>query len=116
MPHNRLLWKLEKEGQIGGTLLKWMENYLLHREMRTVVKDVKSEWRTVTSGVPQGSVLAPIMFMIYINDMTDEITRYISLFADDTKLMKRINTQEDCKELQELQMGEGIQCKKSAIY
>ncbi len=68
--------------------------------MRTVVKDEKSEWRDVTSGVPQGSVLAPIMFLIYINDMSEGINSYMSLFADDAKLMREIKSQRDCEELQ----------------
>ena len=70
IPHRRLLWKLEHIGGLKGTLNNWMEDYLKRREMRTVVKDEKSEWREVTSGVPHGSVLAPIMFLIYANDMT----------------------------------------------
>ena len=48
----------------------------------------KSEWREVISGVPQGLVLAPIMFLVYVNDMTEGVSSYISLFADDTKKMK----------------------------
>ena len=58
-----------------------MEHYLKEREMRTVVKDEKSEWREVKSGVPQRSVLAP-MFLVYVNDMTEEVSSYINLFAD----------------------------------
>ncbi len=77
-----------------------MKDYLSGREMRTVVKDEKSEWRDVTSGVPQGSVLAPIMFLIYINDMTEGINSYMSLFTDDAKLMREIKNQKDCEELQ----------------
>ena len=76
-----------------------MEDYLKGREMRTVVKDEKSEWREVKSGVPQGLVLAPIMFLIYINDMTEGVSSYISLFADDGKLLRKIGNHKDCEEL-----------------
>ncbi len=68
--------------------------------MRTVVKDVKSKWRRVDSGVPQGSVLAPILFLVYINDMPEGISSYMSLFADDAKLQRPIKTTKDCEALQ----------------
>ena len=58
--------------------------------MRTVVQDEKSEWREMKSGVPQGSVLAPLMFLVYLNDMTAEASSFISLFADDEKLLRKI--------------------------
>ena len=77
-----------------------MEDYLKGREMRIVVKDEKSEWREIKSGVPQGSVLAPIMFLIYVNDMTEGVSSYISLFADDAKLIRKIRNHKDCEELQ----------------
>ena len=54
--------------------------------MRTVVKDEKSEWREVKSGVPQGLVLAPILYLVYVNNMAEGVSNYISLFADDAKL------------------------------
>ena len=100
VPHKRLLWKLKNIGGLKGTIWKWMEDYLQGREMRTVVRDEKSDWKKVTSGVPQGSVLAPIMFLIYVNDMTEGVSSYMSLFADDAKLLRKISNQEDCKELQ----------------
>ena len=68
--------------------------------MRTVVKDEISEWREVKSRVPHGSVLAPIMFLIYINDMTEGVSSYISLYADDAKLLRKIGNHKDCEELQ----------------
>ena len=68
--------------------------------MRTVVKDEKSEWREVKSGVPQGSILAPIMFLIYVNDMTEGVCSYISLFADVAKLLRKIGNHKDCEELE----------------
>ena len=101
VPHERLLWKLEHKGGLKGKVLKWMESYLNGREMRTVIKDVKSEWRAVESGVPQGSVLAPILFLIYINDMPEGVKSYINLFADDAKLCRQVKNKEDCNILQE---------------
>ncbi|ORD93136.1 hypothetical protein ECANGB1_1040 [Enterospora canceri] len=76
-----------------------MEHYLKGREMRTVVKDEQSEWREVKSGVPQGSVLAPIMFLIYVNDMTEGVSSYISLFAVDAKLLRKIGNHKNCEGL-----------------
>ena len=100
VPHKRLLWKLEHIGGLKGKLLKWMGDYLKGREMRTVIRDNYSSWSGVTSGVPQGSVLAPIMFQIYINDMQEGLNSYINLFADDAKLLRVIKSQADCIELQ----------------
>ena len=77
-----------------------MEDYLKGREMRTVVKGEKSEWKELKSGIPQGSVLAPIMFLVYVNDMPEGVSSYISLFADDVKLLRKIRNHRDCEELQ----------------
>ena len=95
VPHKRLLWKLEHIGGLKGKLLKWMGDYLKDREMRTVIRDNYSSWSGVTSGVPQGSVLAPIMFQIYINDMQEGLNSYINLLADDAKLLRVIKSLAD---------------------
>ena len=87
-------------GGISGKLLDWMEDFLVGREMRTVIRDQPSEWSKVTSGVPQGSVLAPAMFAVYINDMVENVSSYVSLFADDAKLLRKVRDSEDCRELQ----------------
>ena len=78
-----------------------MEDFLRGRNLRTVVRDCVSDWRDVSSGVPQGAVLAPMLFLICINDLVDGIDSYRSLFADDVKIMKRIERKEDCMMLQD---------------
>ena len=94
------LWKLENKGGLKGETKNWMESYLRGREMRTVVK-TKSEWRTVESEVPQGSVLAPILFLVNNNDMPEGVNSYMSLLADDAKLLRHIRNSKDCRILQE---------------
>ena len=101
VPHKRLLWKLETIGGLKGGMLKWFEDFLKNRQMRTLVKGKKSAWKQVTSGVPQGSVLAPVMFAVYVNDMVEGIGSYVSLFADDAKLLRKIERDEDCVALQQ---------------
>ena len=100
VPHKRLLRKLEKIGGIKGNLLRWMEDFLVDREMRVIIKDKKSPWCKVNSGVPQGSVLAPIMFAIYVNDIDEGVNSYMSLFADDAKILRKVQNEEDCSLLQ----------------
>ncbi len=101
VPHNRLMWKVRRFGGVSGNLAEWMENYLRGREMRTIVRGMKSEWKMVSSGVPQGSVLGPIMFLLYVNDMPIGINSYMNMFADDAKIMRKVKNLEDCNKLQE---------------
>ncbi len=84
-----LLFKLKCNG-IDGSLLSLFENYLANRNQRVVLNGINSSWEQVFSGVPQGSVLGPLLFLIYINDLTDGITSSIKLFADDSSLFTRV--------------------------
>ena len=67
-----------------------MEDFLEGRKMRTTLRGEKSTWKEVTSGVPQGSVLTPIMFIVYINDLPEGVTSYMNMFADDAKILKTV--------------------------
>ena len=89
VPHRRLLAKLEAVG-IRGPLLNWLKSWLTGRRQRVCVNDQFSDWTTTTSSVPQGSVLGPILFLIYINDLQSVVEGYLSMFADDTKLYRVI--------------------------
>ena len=101
VPHLRLIHKLDKY-QVTGQFSGWIRSLLLGRKQRVVVNGEKSEWRDVTSGIPQGSVLDPILFVLYINDMPEvtSVGTHTYLFADDTKAFRDIFQQSDCVGLQ----------------
>ena len=81
--HKGLLYKLKLKG-IDETLLQWLASYLSNRKQRVVIPGACSEWVAITAGVPQGSILGPLLFLIYINDIVEDIHSNIRLFADDT--------------------------------
>ena len=100
VPHKMLIEKLKMYG-FGGNILKWFKSYLENRTQRVVISGISSTWAPVQSGVPQGSILGPFLFLIFI-DMP-EVLKYsdICLFADDTKIFKSINSVNDCLKLQQ---------------
>jgi len=83
--HKGLLHKLKMYG-IDGNLLLWFENYLSDRLQRVTTEGYHSQFKGINAGVPQGSVLGPLLFLLYINDITDNVSTNIKLFADDTSL------------------------------
>ena len=84
--HRALINKLRKFN-IDGDLLEWFINYLSNRKQRVTIDGVSSDWKDVLAGVPQGSILGPLLFLIFINDVTENINSIIRLFADDTSLL-----------------------------
>ena len=88
--HRGLIHKLDAIG-IRGSLLNWFTDYLRGRKQAVVIKGKTSTYKTVTSGVPQGSVLGPTLFLIYINDINNGIQSEVKLFADDTSMYLRMN-------------------------
>ena len=98
--HNMLIHKLHKLG-FSGKLLLWISDYLKDRSQRVVLDGVSSEFVPVTYGVPQGSILGPLLFLLFINDMPDCAKHSIlSLFADDAKFFLKIINVDDCERLQ----------------
>ena len=96
---DKLLHKLHQYG-IKGSLHAWLTIFLTKRTMKTIVEGEQSRETSVDSGVPQGTVLGPIMFLCHINDLPDCVKSSVRLFADDCLLYRTIKTQEDQAALQ----------------
>ena len=100
VPHERLIQKLRSYG-IGGNLLSWVQDFLRDRTQYVTVNGHSSSTAAVTSGVPQGSVLGPVLFIYYINDMpAEKIANLLKIFADDTKASTPITSIDDSVVLQ----------------
>ena len=85
VPHLRLLQKLHDMG-IRGRLLEWLRSFLTDRKQRVILNGSASDWTPVGSGIPQGTVLGPVLFIAFVNDLPDCIESACKLFADDTKV------------------------------
>ena len=94
-----LLTKLKSYG-LTGNLLRWLESYLVGRKQRVVINGETSAWCDVLSGVPQGSVLGPLLFNIYVNDMPTQVSSSVLQFADDLKMFRVIDNAQDFQLLQ----------------
>ena len=102
VPHQRLISKLEAYN-LNSTLLLWIQDFLCNRKQRVIVNGTYSQWYRVESGIPQGSILGPLLFLIYINDLpnvTQNTDTRIYLYADDAKIYRSITCVEDSQCLQ----------------
>lgn len=100
VPFMRLFKKLECHG-IDGNVLNWIKSWLHDRKQQVSINKVYSDWKAVTSGVPQGSVLGPLLFVVYINDLDHGLISKIGKFADDTKMCKSVECLRDAEILRE---------------
>ena len=88
--HDGLIFKLQENG-ISGKLLLLLKDFLKSRKQRVVLNGQHSSWRDVNAGVPQGSILGPLLFLVYINDLSNGLKSNPKLFADDTSLFSVIH-------------------------
>jgi len=99
VPHHRLINKLKFYG-INTQLINWIKAFLTNRQQKVVLEGRSSSYVSVDSGVPQGTVLGPLLFLLYVNDLPDNLTSSTRLFADDCLVYKNITCAEDACELQ----------------
>jgi hypothetical protein len=78
---------------VGGRLYRWIRDFLTSRQQRVVLSGQTSSWSKINAGIPQGSILGPTLFLIFLNDLTIEVENHIDLFADDTTLYQYLNSE-----------------------
>ena len=100
VPHQRLLMKLEYYG-ILGNMLMWIKAFLSNRSQSVSVNSIQSSSKPVLSGVPQGSVLGPVLFLLYTNDISSSVKSRLRLFANDCILYSEMREVQDCWALQD---------------
>ena len=88
--HDGIIYKLTQNG-ISGNLLNLLEDFLKERKHRVVINEKVSTWKNINVGVGQGSILGPLLFSIYINDLTEGLTNNVKLFEDDTSLFSVVH-------------------------
>ena len=94
VPHDGLPSKLKHYG-IDDNIWLWISNFLKQRKQRVVVDGIQSDLVTVDSGVPQGTVLGPILFLLHINDLPSVISSKVRLFADDCLVYREVKNRQD---------------------
>jgi len=99
VPHEHLLIKLDCIG-VRGAVLKWIRSFLTDRRQRVMLEGCTSTWAPVTSGVPQGSILGPLLFLVYINDIDTQLNSHVKLFADDCAIYNQVSCKADTSSLQ----------------
>ena len=98
--HKLLIHKLKNSYQISGTALRWLSSYLENRKQRVIVNGKSSDWVPVRSGTPEGGIISPLLFALFVNDLPDKIKTNCLLFADDVKLYHKITSDHDAELLQ----------------